>query len=63
MLGASTRRQLAEEFNIVRSLQEEIEDDSAKAALLQPLKDGAEHMLKDQDNWIGHDGRADQTGR
>ncbi len=34
-------------FNLVRGLQEEMDDDSAKAALLQPLKDRAERILKD----------------
>ena len=34
-------------FNLVRGLQEEIDSDSAKAALLQPLKDRAERILKD----------------
>ena len=34
-------------FNLVRGLQEEIGDDSAKAALLQPLKERAERILKD----------------
>ncbi|MFZ2652771.1 MAG: HsdR family type I site-specific deoxyribonuclease [Burkholderiaceae bacterium] len=34
-------------FNLVRGLQEEMDDDSAKAALLQPLKERAERILKD----------------
>jgi type I restriction enzyme R subunit len=31
----------------VRGLQEEMDEDSAKAAMLQPLKDRAERILKD----------------
>jgi type I restriction enzyme R subunit len=34
-------------FNLVRGLQKEMDDDSAKAALLQPLKERAERILKD----------------
>lgn len=34
-------------FNLVRGLQEEIDDNSANAPLLQPLKDRAERILKD----------------
>lgn len=34
-------------FNLVRGLQKEIDDDPNAAAVLQPLKDRAEHILKD----------------
>ncbi len=34
-------------FNLVRGLQQEMDDDSAKAAMLQPLKERAERILKD----------------
>lgn len=34
-------------FNLVRGLQKEIDDDSNTAAVLQPLKDRAERILKD----------------
>ena len=34
-------------FNLVRGLQGEMDEDSAKAALLQPLKERAERILKD----------------
>lgn len=34
-------------FKLVCGLQTEMDDDSAKAALLQPLKDRAERILKD----------------
>ena len=34
-------------FNLVRGLQQEIDDDAAAAPVLQPLKDRAERILKD----------------
>src|SRR5262249_57548772 len=34
-------------FNLVRGLQKEIDDDAGAAAVLQPLKDRAERILKD----------------
>ncbi|MFC3459510.1 type I restriction endonuclease subunit R [Massilia haematophila] len=34
-------------FNLVRGLQEEMDENSAKAAMLQPLRDRAERILKD----------------
>lgn len=34
-------------FNLVRGLQQEIEDDAASAPVLQPLKERAERILKD----------------
>jgi type I restriction enzyme, R subunit len=37
-------------FNLVRGLQKEIDDDSAAAPVLQPLKDRAERILKDLEN-------------
>lgn len=37
-------------FNLVRGLQKEIDDDPGAAAVLQPLKDRAERILKDLEN-------------
>jgi type I restriction enzyme R subunit len=37
-------------FNLVRSLQKEIDDNADAAAVLQPLKDRAERILKDLEN-------------
>jgi type I restriction enzyme R subunit len=37
-------------FNLVRGLQKEIDDDPNAAAVLQPLKDRAERILKDLEN-------------
>lgn len=37
-------------FNLVRGLQKEIDDDQNAAAILQPLKDRAERILKDLEN-------------
>lgn len=37
-------------FNLVRGLQKEIDDDPNAAALLQPLKDRAERILKDMED-------------
>jgi type I restriction enzyme R subunit len=34
-------------FNLVRGLQKELDDEPAKAAVLQPIKDRAERILKD----------------
>ena len=40
----------AKAFNLVRGLQKEIDDDPNAAAVLQPLKDRAERILKDLEN-------------
>jgi type I restriction enzyme R subunit len=37
-------------FNLVRGLQQEIDDDPGAAPVLQPLKDRAERILKDLEN-------------
>ena len=37
-------------FNLVRGLQQEIEDDPDAAPVLQPLKERAERILKDLEN-------------
>jgi type I restriction enzyme R subunit len=37
-------------FNLVRGLQKEIDDNADAAAVLQPLKDRAERILKDLEN-------------
>src|SRR5688572_13272185 len=37
-------------FNLVRGLQKEIDDNSGAVAVLQPLKDRAERILKDLEN-------------
>jgi type I restriction enzyme R subunit len=37
-------------FNLVRGLQKEIDDDPGAVAVLQPLKDRAERILKDLEN-------------